>query len=171
MSSPWDLFGKENKTDPFGNVITKYSGGMGDYGYVSDGAGGMIGLNKAAYDSIRKTGSGGLAFGKFAPKTGGVNWFGKGGYIDSGAQVVGAIGTALQGYAALGQLGLAKKKFGFEKGVTNRNIYNQGTLVNNNMDNANNVGLALAGNTMTEAQKAASRQDTLNRHVNVSAIG
>jgi len=101
----------------------------------------------------------------------GTNWFGKGGYIDGASQVVGAIGTGLQGYAALGQLGLAKKKFGFEKGVTNRNIYNQGTLVNNNMDNANNVGLALAGNTMTGAQKAASRQDILNRHVNVSAIG
>jgi len=157
------------QTDPFGNKIFSDSGGMGSYGWVSDGTGGKVGLDKAAYTSIQNNGSGGLAFGKGISS--GTNWFGKGGYLDTGAQVVGAAGALLQGYTALGQLGLAKRKFGFEKGLANRNVFNQGTLANNTMDNQTLVSNALAGNTLTGAQRNTAIQNTNNRHVNVSAIG
>jgi len=173
MSGQTRYSNAQNKeTDIFGNLIPSNAGGMGNYGWVSDGAGGSIGLNQAAYKSIHDSGAGGLAFGKFAKaSTGGTNWFGKGGYLDTGAQVVGAAGSLLQGYTALGQLGLAKDKFSFEKGLANRNVFNQGTLANNTMDNQTRVSNALAGNTLSASQRNSAIQDTNNRHVNISAIG
>lgn len=99
------------------------------------------------------------------------NWVGKGGYLDTGAGVVNALSAGLGAYTGLQQLGLAKKQFGFEVANTNRNVFNQGTLANNAMDNATNVGLALAGNTLTGSQKASERKKTLGQHVNVARIG
>ena len=105
------------------------------------------------------------------PKNNGTGWMGKGGYLDTGAGVVNALSAGLGAYTGLQQLGLAKKQFAFEKGLANRNILNQGILANNQMDNATNVGLALAGNTLTSGQKDLERSKTLGRHVNTSAIG
>ena len=78
------------------------------------------------------------------------------------AQGVGALGSAYVGYKGLG---LAEDQFGFEKALANRNLENQGITINNAYRNANEVGLALAGDTMTQAQRDASIADTQSRFV------
>lgn len=76
-------------------------------------------------------------------------WFGNQG-------IVGGIGSGL---AALGQVGagifnavmankeyeLAKKIFGYQVGLGNRNLANQAKIINNNYDTAGNVGAGLIG--------------------------
>ena len=52
-------------------------------------------------------------------------------------------------------LGLAGDKFAMRN--YNVNLANQADLINEQRLNAANVGLSLAGNTMTDAQKEATR--------------
>jgi len=102
---------------------------------------------------------------------GGHNWTGQGGYLQTGSQVMQGLGALAGAYTGYKALGLAKDQFAFTKVAANRDIANQGQIINNQYENANNVGLALAGNNMTSAQKEASRTKTKNRFVNTSAIG
>jgi len=92
-------------------------------------------------------------------------------YIGTGAQVFNAAAAGMNAYTGYKALGLAKDEFAFKKNATNRDIANQGKLINNNIINSNNVGLALAGNTLTPEQQAASRAAAQSRQVNTSAIG
>ena len=84
-------------------------------------------------------------------------WLGQGGYLQTGAQVVNALSGLAGAYTGIENLGLAKDKFAYEKGLSNVNLANQADLINQQRLNASNVGLALAGNTMTDAQKEATR--------------
>lgn len=52
-------------------------------------------------------------------------------------------------------LKMARDKFGFEKAVTNANYTNQAKLANNQIQNAGEVGMGLAGNTMDATARAA----------------
>lgn len=95
-----------------------------------------------------------------------------GNQLSNGLASIGNIGKAAQGLAGLANayLGyknyqLAKNQFDYERASSNANLYNQGTLVNNQLDKSAAVGNALAGNTMTEAQRQASLADAANRHV------
>ena len=92
-------------------------------------------------------------------------------YVSGGAAIAGGLGDLANAYLGYKNYKLAKDQFGFEKAATNRNIFNEGTLINTQLANANNVGLGLAGNTMTEAQKQASRDKTAAGFVDTSAIG
>jgi len=98
-------------------------------------------------------------------------WTGAGGYLSTGAQVFNAAAAGMSAYTGYQALGLAKDEFAFKKNATNRDIANQGKLINNDIVNSNNVGLALAGNTLTSEQQAASRLAAQSRQVNTSAIG
>ena len=92
-----------------------------------------------------------------------------------GLASIGAIGSATQGLAGLANayLGyknyqLAKDQFGYEKALGNANLYNQGTLVNTQLDKSAEIGNALAGGTMTDAQKQANLGLAASRHVKTS---
>jgi len=98
------------------------------------------------------------------------NWTGTGGYLDLGFKGVNAAIGGVQAYTGLAALGLAKDQFGFEKSVTNRNLLNQGTMVNNAYDNSAQVGLALTGKLSSE-QKAAYMDQVKQKHVDTSNIG
>ena len=90
-------------------------------------------------------------------------------------------GTALQGvqalsglasaYTGLKGLGLAEDQFGFQKDTVNRNIANQAALINENRMKSADVGLALAGSTMSDAQKTATRNKITSGNVDGSKIG
>ena len=68
-----------------------------------------------------------------------------------GLQAAAGLANAYMGYK---NYGLAKDMFGFEKAATNRNIANQAQLVNNEIQNAGEVGMSLAGNTMDPNARA-----------------
>lgn len=84
-------------------------------------------------------------------------WFGQGGYLQTGADVIGALSGLAGAYTGLQNYKLAKDKFGFEKGMALTNLANQGNLINEQRMNAANVGLGLAGSTLSDAQKEAVR--------------
>ena len=81
------------------------------------------------------------------------NWFGKDGYIYNGAQAVNALSGLANIYTGLKSLGLAKKEFNFNKNLAFTNLANQADLINEQRLKSAKVGLALAGNTMSSAQK------------------
>lgn len=81
-------------------------------------------------------------------------WFGKGGYLNTGAQAFNAASAALEAYTGLKALGLAEDKFDMEKAYAAANLANQADLVNQERMNAAKVGLALAGNTLTPEQRS-----------------
>lgn len=90
----------------------------------------------------------------------------------SGLASIGAIGSAVQGLAGLANAytgyknyQLAQDQFESEKAYAGANLYNQGTLVNNQIKNAAEVGQALAGNTMTADQRAAGLAGLANKYV------
>lgn len=92
-------------------------------------------------------------------------------YLGTGAQMFNAAAAGINAYTGYKALGLAKDEFAFKKNAANRDVANQGKLINNDITNSNNVGLALAGNTLTPEQQAASRAAAQSRLVDTSAIG
>lgn len=93
------------------------------------------------------------------------------GNLKTGAQVVGALSGLAGAYTGLKSLGLAKKQFGFQKAAANRDIANQAKLINEGRLNAANVGLSLAGGTISGAEKAKERERVKAGNVDGSAIG
>ena len=91
--------------------------------------------------------------------------------LSGAAGVLGGAGSVMQGLGALEAADLAKKQFGFEKGLANRNLANQATLANIQMQNAADVGLALGGGAMTPEQIAASKAATAQKMLSTSPIG
>ena len=100
---------------------------------------------------------------------GGINsttgWFGKDGYLANGAQVVGALSGLAGAYTGYKNYQLAKDQFDAEQKYAAANLYNQGTLVNNQIENAAKVGQSLAGDTMTADQKAAQLTGLASKYV------
>lgn len=98
-----------------------------------------------------------------------------GGLLDWSKNNVGAIGSALQGagglanaYIGYKQYGLAKDAFKFQKKAYNRNIENQGKMINNQMENRLKVGLAMAGaDDETKARELEALED---KYVNTDKI-
>lgn len=76
----------------------------------------------------------------------------------------GSVGGALQGLGALANAytgyknyQFAKDQFGFEKALAQTNLANQADLINEQRSKASDVGLALAGSSMSDADKQAAR--------------
>ena len=92
-------------------------------------------------------------------------WFGKDGYLANGAAIAGALGGLANAYTGYKNYQLAQDQFESEKAYAGANLYNQGTLVNNQIKNAAEVGQALAGDTMTADQRAAGLAGLANKYV------
>jgi hypothetical protein len=86
------------------------------------------------------------------------------GAVQAGAGLLGA-------YTGLKGLGLAQDQFAFNKASANRDVANQASLINESRLNAANVGLGLAGNTMSDAQRAATRARISAGNVDGSRLG
>ena len=78
------------------------------------------------------------------------------GYIGAGAGVLQGIGGLASAYMAHKNYKLAKKQFGFQKGLANRNLANQAKVINNSYDNAAQVAAGMIGggsyNPATDSQ-------------------
>ena len=118
----------------------------GQYGFGIDNS--ILKARGNAYNSYMANGG--------TPKTE-TGWFGKGGYLDSGAQIVNAGSGLMNAWTGVENLGLAKKKFAAEQKYAATNLANQADLTNEQRATSGNVGLALAGGTMNDAQKLAAR--------------
>ena len=93
------------------------------------------------------------------------------GKLSTGANILNAGVGLANAYLGYKNYGLAKDQFDFSKAATNRDILNQGTLINNSVQNASDVGLALGGGAMTADQIAREKAAVQNRYVNTSVIG
>jgi hypothetical protein len=125
-----------------------------------------IGTNMNAIDSLTTNYTpeqlGEMDFSNYAPGEIGVDAPGLGmlgglGTTGGIAQGLGAVANLANAYLGYKNYGLAKDKFGFE---TNRAIANQASEYNTGIQNAGEVGMGLAGNTMT-ANDRAMRQAQL----------
>ena len=97
-------------------------------------------------------------------------WFGQGGYLDMGAkglQAVSGLANALLGYK---NYQLAQDQFAAEKGFANRNLQNQANIYNQGLMNSANVGLALAGSSMTPEQKAAYLKSVESKQLSTAPV-
>ena len=110
--------------------------------------GSTAGLNYAQLDAINNPTQGsegmstGAGFGDYA------------GLANAGINAFNAYNQYTMGNK---QLDMAKDKFNFEKAYANANYTNQAKLTNNQIQNAGEVGMGLAGNTM-DANARAARQ-------------
>lgn len=77
------------------------------------------------------------------------------------------MGQAWLGYK---NYGLAKDMFAFEKAMGNRNLANQAQTINNELRNAGQVGMSLAGNTMNDAQRAKRTAEVESMFVDGSPV-
>lgn len=91
--------------------------------------------------------------------------------LQTGLQGIQALSGLANAYVGYKGLGLAKDQFSFKKAAANRDVANQAKLLNESRMNSGNVGLALAGNTMTDAQKIATRNRITAGNVDGSRIG
>ena len=93
------------------------------------------------------------------------SWFGKDGYLANGAQIADALSGLAGAYTGYKNYQLAQDQFDAEQKYAAANLYNQGTLVNNQIENAAKVGQSLAGDTMTADQKAAQLTGLASKYV------
>jgi hypothetical protein len=171
----WDgTYAQPTGLQGMGNSFNKFTG-AGDYindaGYSTGGLGtagsytyknpttGMtesVGLSPEAMQSVQGTDvGGGLQAGDM-------------GNYAQGLQALSGLANAYMGYK---NYGLAKDMFGFEKAATNRNMANQASEYNTGIQNAGEVGMGLAGNTM-DANARAARQAQLNsQKISTAPIG
>jgi len=79
-----------------------------------------------------------------------------------GLQTLSNLGSA---YTAYKNLGLAEDEFDFNKGLAETNLANQASLINEDRLNSANVGLSLAGSTLSDSQKDAVRNKIKSNNV------
>ena len=84
-----------------------------------------------------------------------IGWWGRDGYLSTAGNVLGGMGALTQAYMAGKALDLQEDQFNFEKGLAQTNLANQADLVNEQRRNRGEVGLAMAGSTMDDAQRQA----------------
>lgn len=109
----------------------------------------------------------------------GTNWFGQFGVLPT-------VGLGLQALTGLGDLwmgwnnyNLAKDAYDFQRALANRNLQNQGKIINNTYDTAANVGTGLIGGVDAHGNYGTINNDVLNaqqeqakkQHVDTSYIG
>jgi len=158
------MFGFGDNSTDFGQFLG--SQGLDQAAFMKLTPGEQAGVNQS-FTNLK--GSGGLQSvvneGYGAQDAGG--GFGLGDALDV-AQGLGSLASAYTGYKTLG---LAEDQFDFEKGLANRNIGTQGQLINQQIQNAADVGLALGGGAMTADQIAASKAATTRKYVDTSKVG
>lgn len=90
------------------------------------------------------------------------------GGIAQGAQAAAGLANAYLGYK---NYGIAKDQFNFAKAAANRDVANQAQLINNSIQNSGEVGMSLAGNTMSPEQRMAKQAQLNSMKVSGSPIG
>ena len=131
-------------------------------------------VNTSAYDfSINPTrvannGTWGIdLFGSNTPTTptntgaNGMTWQQGLGYGLAGLQALTGLANAFIGYK---NYKLAKKQFGFEKEVMNRNIANQAKIINNTYDNAAQVAAGMIGARDNAGNYGLTNQEVVDRY-------
>jgi len=93
------------------------------------------------------------------------------GMADTGLKGVQALSGLANAYMGYKNYGLAKDKFGFEKAAANRAIENQASEYNTGIQNAGEVGMSLAGNTMDPNARAARQAQLDTQKISGLAIG
>ena len=148
--NPASWFGNNNNTSNY-------------YQRANDGS--YVGITDSTYDASPDKSSiiTGVEYDKMnATKPGSSGSLASIGAIGSAAQGIGGLANAYTGYK---NYQLAQDQFDSEKKYAGANLYNQGTLVNNQIKNAAEVGQALAGNTMTADQRAAGLAGLASKYV------
>lgn len=188
FSTKGGLFGFGSKTYDGGLLGTRGAAffdsnnnfiGLGDGNGGIRTSNGLVGMNSLGAGSWMDTGSG----DKFFLDSGGKGGFGGlgglGDILGAGAGILQGLAGLRQAQIAEQQLGLAKKQFGFQKGVANRNIANQAKTINNMYDNAGQVAAGMIGGTDANGNYGFTDQAIVDRyaqsarekHVDGSAIG
>lgn len=137
--------------------------GSGTYGTWTSPSGGVIGLNQEAYNAVQNPYvSDGTALNFSGTAGQDAGWWSANkdtvGGIAQGVQALAGLANAYMGYK---NYGLAKDQFNFAKAAANRDVANQARLINNEIQNAGEVGMGLAGNTM-DPNARAQRQAQLD---------
>lgn len=142
--------------------FSNYNNGLGTYGSYTNPAGETVGLDKSAFDSVSGTQHGGSLTQSGSSGLG---------VLGTGASILQGLGSLAGAYTGYKSLGLAEDQFDFSKAAANRDIANQGQTINNSIQNASDVGLALGGGAMSPEQIAAEKAAVQTRFVDTSAIG
>lgn len=142
------------------------TGGIGNYATYTGTDVVPVGLSREAYAS----------FGDNIPKGLSINetpsWLTQNkDTISAGAEGLKALSGLANAYIGYKNYGLAKDTFNFEKAAANANYINAAKDYNTQLQNASDVGLALAGSSVTPEQRAARQAYTDSRRVSESAIG
>lgn len=157
-----------------------------DYGFEPTSAGTMGGTGSAAYTpgvytpgatdarpeffkanpEGQYTNMAGEGTVSLADAQNGMNW--DMGDIAKGVEAASGLANAYLGYK---NYGLAKDQFGFTKALANRNIANQASEYNTGLQNAGEVGMSLAGNTMDPAARAARQAQLTSQKISGAPIG
>jgi len=87
------------------------------------------------------------------------------GALQTGLQGVQALSGLASAYTGYKGLGLAEDQFKFQKDLAQTNLENQAALINENRLNSANVGLGLAGGTISDSQKQAIRDNVTASNV------
>lgn len=160
-TSPYTLYQKADLENTFNNGSTDFSN------YAKDGV---------AMEAFKPTDLGivtphtnlyynaGGSNGSTTP-TADTGWFGRDGYLATGAAVAGGLSGLAGAYTGYKNYQLAQDQFESEKAYAGANLYNQGTLINNQIKNAAEVGQSLAGDTMTADQRAAGLAAAASKYV------
>ncbi len=93
------------------------------------------------------------------------------GYASTGSKLLEGIGALMNAQNAKKSLKLANEKFGFEKAAANRNVINQSKSYNEELGRRADVGLALAGNSLNDAQRQATLDKVAGQRLSETAIG
>lgn len=94
-----------------------------------------------------------------------------GGYAGLADSAINAFNAYNQYTLGNKNLGLARDKFAFEKAAANANLVNQARLANNQIQNAGEVGMGLAGNTMDANARAARQAQMDSMKLSTAPIG
>lgn len=99
----------------------------------------------------------------YTPSTGDTNSPGVMGYLGAGAGILQGLSGLANAYMGYKNYKLAKKQFGFQKGLANRNLANQAKVINNTYDNAAQVAAGMIGggsyNPATDSQGSYGMTD------------
>jgi len=145
--------------DEWGNWQEGLAGSQ--YGYVdpTTGVRGTVMLNPEQMDAVNNP------MGGNEPST---DWAGG---LDTAMKGAGAAAGLANAYLGYKNYKMAKDMFGFEKAAANRNIANQASEYNTGLQNAGEVGMSLAGNTMDPNARAARQAQLDAQKISGAPIG
>ena len=157
-NTPYSVYNKANQENIFGTPFNIDNAAQDSASIASYDAG-IVTPHTNLYDNM----GGSQNYNPKPPSETG--WFGRDGYLAGGAAIAQGIGGLANAYTGYKNYQLAQDQFESEKAYAGANLYNQGTLINNQIKNAAEVGQSLAGDTMTADQRAAGLAGLASKYV------